>query len=187
LLPHRWAEIAPRGGEACDSRQRTAAFSLVDARIRSTLAGTKTRAGPRGMRRPRAAKEEHVGFLKPYEDKIYALMRMVTGFLFLFHGVQKLFGAFGGLSDQMPRALGYTAGTIELVGGTLVMIGLFAAPAAFICSGQMAVAYFMVHQPMGLFPITNHGELAALYCWVFLFIAARGAGTWSVDASRRAD
>ena len=125
-----------------------------------------------------------MGFLKPYEDKIYALMRIVTGLLFLFHGVQKLFGAFGGMPAQMPPALGYLAGTIELVGGALVMIGLLTGPAAFLCSGLMAGAYFMVHQTQALFPIVNHGELAALYCWVFLYIAARGSGPWSVDASR---
>src|SRR5918996_5510297 len=111
----------------------------------------------------------------------YAAMRFVAGFLFLFHGLQKLFGMYGGTQMGLTTLPG-VAGVIELVGGTLVAIGLFTTPVAFICSGEMAVAYFMAHQPKGLWPIQNQGELAALYCFVFLYIAARGAGIWSVDA-----
>ena len=122
-------------------------------------------------------------FLSLRQDQIYALMRIVFGLLFAFHGTQKLFGFFGGAPAEMPAPMLYAAGTIELVGGALVCVGFQARWAAFLCSGTMAVAYFMVHQPMGLLPIQNHGELAALYCWGFLLIAARGDGVWSVGGA----
>ncbi len=122
--------------------------------------------------------------LRRFDAEIYALFRMVAGFLFLCHGAQKLFGLFGGPPGEMPAGLLYTAGAIEFAGGALVALGLYASWAAFICSGQMAVAYFMVHQSMGFFPIQNHGEPAALYAFVFLLIAARGNGTWSLGPSR---
>ncbi len=118
--------------------------------------------------------------LDNYQDKIFALTRIVVCFLFLCHGAQKLFGEGGpGLVSLMGLA-----GVIELVGGLLIMFGLFTKWAAFICSGQMAVAYFMVHLPRGLLPINNGGELAALYSWVFLYIAARPAGIWSLENLR---
>jgi putative oxidoreductase len=118
--------------------------------------------------------------LARFETRIYALLRIVAGLMFAFHGLQKIFGWFGG--QRMPLAsMGGAAGVIELAGGILIMIGLVAGIVAFICSGEMAVAYFMVHQPQGLWPIQNKGELAALYCFVFLYIAARGSGVWSVD------
>ena len=82
------------------------------------------------------------------------------------------------------RFVVYGAGGIELVGGALVAIGLFVAPAAFLCSGLMAAAYFMAHASNGFFPIVNKGEPAVVYCWLFLFIAAKGAGIWSADAAR---
>jgi putative oxidoreductase len=112
-------------------------------------------------------------------EPAYALLRIVSGFLFAFHGAQKLFGMFGGTAQPFGT-LRWTAGAIELVGGILIMIGLFAAITALIASGEMAFAYFMVHQPQGLLPIQNRGELAALYCFVFLFIAMKGAGIWSL-------
>lgn len=114
------------------------------------------------------------------ETYTYAAMRIVTGFLFLFHGLQKLFGMFGGQAVELVSQRG-AAGVIELVGGTLVMIGLFTSPVAFLCSGQMAFAYFLAHYPQSFWPIINRGELAALYCFVFLYIAARGAGALSLD------
>ncbi len=114
----------------------------------------------------------------------YAALRIVTGFLFMFHGLQKLFGMYGGQVQAMGT-LPWVAGVIELAGGILVMVGLFTPIVAFICSGEMAAAYFMVHQPQGLWPIQNQGELAALYCFMFLYIAARGAGPFSVDAALR--
>ena len=125
-----------------------------------------------------------MGFLRGYEAPIYAVMRIVVGLLFLAHGVQKIMA--GAPPEGMPAPMFWIAAIVELVGGALVMIGLLGGLAAFICSGLMAVAYFMVHQPMGLLPIQNDGELAALYCWVFLFIASRGSGIWSVDSVRGA-
>jgi putative oxidoreductase len=124
-------------------------------------------------------------FMRRYEGETYALMRIVVGFLFLWHGVQKLFG-FPPLPEGIvvPAFVTWIAGPIELFGGLLVMIGLFTGWAAFLCSGLMAFAYWMGHGMKALLPILNQGELAAAYCFVFLFIAARGAGRWSVDASR---
>ncbi|MBM7116521.1 DoxX family protein [Archangium primigenium] len=128
-----------------------------------------------------------MGFLTPHTARIYALLRIVTGFMFMFHGLQKVFGMFGGTPPGAPPFIIYGAGLIELVGGILVMIGLFAGPAAFISSGTMAFAFFMGHAVPGghILPIVNKGELAALYCFVFLYIAAHGSGIWSVDAARR--
>lgn len=114
------------------------------------------------------------------EAYAYSALRIVTGFLFLFHGLQKLFGMFGGRTVDLLSLRG-VAGVIELVGGTLVMLGMFTSPVAFICSGQMAFAYFISHHPQNVWPIMNRGELAALYCFVFLYIAARGAGPLSLD------
>ena len=114
-----------------------------------------------------------------HADKIYALLRFVTGFMFMFHGLQKLFGAFGGQVME-TGTLAWFAGVIELVCGILVMIGLLGSWAAFLASGTMAVAYFMAHQPQGTWPVQNQGELAALYAFVFLYIAARGSGPFSV-------
>ena len=122
-----------------------------------------------------------------YAPQVYALFRIVVGFLFLFHGAQKILGMFGGMGGATApmMSMPWIAGIIELVGGILVMIGLFTHVAAFICSGEMAAAYFMVHQPQGTWPIQNQGELAALYCFAFLYIAARGGGLWSADAAMR--
>ena len=125
-------------------------------------------------------------FMRPYESQTYALFRIVVGFLFLCHGMQKLFGFPGTMPPGIPPFVIYIGGPIELVGGFLVMIGLFTRWAAFIASGEMAVAYWMAHGPRALLPIANQGELAVFYCFAFLFIAARGAGIWSVDAARGA-
>jgi putative oxidoreductase len=119
-----------------------------------------------------------------HADLVYALMRIVVGALFACHGAQKLFGAFGGqVMTGVPLML--AAGVIELVGGVLVAVGFAASIAAFITSGQMAVAYFMVHARGGFFPIVNKGEQAVVYCFVFLYIAARGSGRLSIDGMRR--
>jgi len=128
-----------------------------------------------------------MGFLKPHAERLYALLRIMTGFMFTLHGLQKIVGLFGGVPPGAPPFVVYGAGLIELVGGVLVLIGLFAGPAAFLSSGTMAVAYFMGHViPAGnILPIVNKGEPAALYCFVFFYIAAHGSGIWSVDAARR--
>ena len=118
------------------------------------------------------------------EGYAYAALRIVSGFLFLFHGLQKLFGMYGG-SVQPVGTLPWVAGAIELAGGLLILVGLFTSVVAFICSGEMAAAYFMAHFPKGAWPIENGGELAALYCFVFLFIAARGGGPLSADGMIR--
>ena len=119
-------------------------------------------------------------FLDNYQDHTYALLRIVTGFLFIWHGAQKLFDFPIAFAYPPLNPMMYAAGSIEVIGGALVMIGLFTRPAAFICSGTMAVAYWMVHGSNGFWPIMNGGELAALFCFVFLFIAARGTGIWGV-------
>jgi len=138
------------------------------------------------------------GILGRYSTYIYSILRIVSGFLILWHGSQKLLGY---PPAQMPPGspppeglspLMAVAGTIELVGGVLIMIGLFTGFAAFLTSGLMAVAYFMVHfSTQAFLPIVNKGELAVIYCFVFLYIASRGSGVWSVDSlfrgSRSAD
>ena len=123
-------------------------------------------------------------FLKAFEGHIYAALRIVTGFLMLFHGIQKLAPQLIGMAQQdMPNFVRYIAGPIELFGGLLVMLGLFTRPAAFLTSGQMAAAYFIGHASRGLLPIQNSGDLAVVYCFVFLFISARGPGKWALDRS----
>ena len=124
-------------------------------------------------------------FLRANEPQVYALFRMVTGFLFLWHGMQKLFGFPGEVPAGAPAFILYTAGPIELVGGLLVMIGLQTRLAAFICSGTMAFAYWMAHAPQSPFPLLNRGDAAILYCFVFLYLAFAGGGPWSLDALRR--
>jgi len=122
-----------------------------------------------------------LSFMARFDEPSYALMRGVSGLLFLWHGSQKLFSFPLEAYPDVPAFITYGAGGIELIGGVLVMVGLFTRPAAFVCSGTMAVAYWMAHGTRDLFPIVNGGELAALYCFVFLFIAARGPGVWSLD------
>ena len=119
-----------------------------------------------------------VSFMKAYEDHTYALMRIMTGFLFLWHGTQKILG----YPTESPATgfVKWTAGGIELVGGALIMIGLFTSPVAFLSSGLMAAAYWMAHGTNEFLPILNRGELAALYCFVFLYMSSKGDGIWSV-------
>ena len=121
-----------------------------------------------------------MALLSRVEGPAYALLRIISGLLFIFHGLQKIFGMYGGPAVELVSLRGL-AGSIELVGGLLILIGLFTSLAAFIASGEMAFAYFMSHAPQAFWPIQNRGELAALYCFVFLYIAARGSGIWSVD------
>jgi putative oxidoreductase len=127
-------------------------------------------------------------FAARYGPQAQALLRVVSGYLFMMHGSAKLFhvphvAMFDGL--QLMSMMG-AAGVIELVGGALMIFGLFTRIAAFILSGEMAVAYFVAHAPHGdlLMPMLNQGEAAVLYCFIFLFFAAAGAGAWSIDAGR---
>ena len=124
-------------------------------------------------------------FMRDYEPQTYALLRIVTGFLFLWHGMQKLFGFPGQMPPGVPAFIIWVAGPIELGSGILVMLGLFTRWAAFLASGLMAFAYWMGHGTRALLPVVNQGEPAVLYCFVFLFISARGPGIWSVDGGRR--
>jgi len=114
----------------------------------------------------------------------YAAMRVVLALIYMAHGVQKVFGTFGGHAVPLNSLLG-VAGVLELALGALIALGLFTSWAAFIASGEMAVAYFRAHAPLGQWPIENHGELAVVLCFAFLYIASQGAGRLSVDAARR--
>ena len=113
-------------------------------------------------------------------DRIYALMRMVLGFLFFCHGAQKIFGVFGGPHPDLPTGLVWFVGLSEFLAGVSIAVGLFTRYAAFFSSGLMAFAYFLVYQGDGLMPIMNDGELPAVYAWIFLYMAARGDGPWSL-------
>lgn len=120
-------------------------------------------------------------FLRRYEPQLYAILRIVAGFLFLWHGTMKLFN-FPPSPATPPWHVLVFGGGVEFIGGTLILIGLFTRWAAFIAAGEMAYAFWFAHVPKGgLLPIVNKGELAMLYCFLFLYIAARGAGIWSVD------
>ena len=118
------------------------------------------------------------------------LLRVVSGLLFLQAGGVKLFDWFGGVPAQFgghPALMSQIGigGVLEFYGGTAILLGLFTRPVAFLLSGEMAVAYFQFHQPNGFWPVQNHGEPAVLLCFIFLFFAAHGAGTWSLDALLR--
>lgn len=123
--------------------------------------------------------------LAPFRPHIYALLRIAAGFLFFQHGLPKLFGGFGRPAPAELMSQMGLAGIIEVVGGAMIALGLFTSPIAFLASGEMAVAYFQAHAPRDFWPITNGGELAALYCFVFLYFAAIGSGKWSVDSIRK--
>lgn len=125
-----------------------------------------------------------MAFLDKYGEQAYALLRIVAGLMFLGHGAQKLLN-FPVPFEYPLSAMSTAAGVIELIGGALIAIGLFTRPAAFIASGMCAVGYWMVHGTSSPYPIVNGGEQIALYCFVFLFVAVRGAGIWSVDGATR--
>jgi len=124
-------------------------------------------------------------FLGKFAGPIYTAMRIVVGLMFAQHGAQKLFGWLGGMGEDGGSAaflsMMFFAGFIEFFGGFLVAVGFQTSWAAFISSGEMAAAYFMSHASRGLFPIQNRGESAVIYCFVFLYIAAHGSGTLSLD------
>jgi putative oxidoreductase len=123
-------------------------------------------------------------YLGRFAPQIFAVLRIIAGLMFAMHGTQKLFGWPGG-KEPAGMMVMKVAGVIEVAGGVLIALGLFASWAAFIASGEMAVAYFKVHAPNGIWPIENQGELAVLYCFLFLFIAAHGPGIWSIGGARR--
>lgn len=129
-----------------------------------------------------------IAVLNRLAPHILSLLRVASALLLLQHGATKILGfpatQMTGVSLVTPPGI---AGIIELVGGVLLLIGLFTRPTAFIVSGTMAVAYFLVHAPQDFYPIVNQGELAALYCFVFFYLVFAGPGPWSVDALRGAD
>lgn len=117
-----------------------------------------------------------------YATVTLTLLRVVAGFLFMPHGAQKIFGWFGRNGQTAPFLdLAWFAGVLELVGGALILVGLFTRPVAFLLSGLMAVAYFKAHAPQGLWPILNRGELAALYSFIFLYLSAVGGGPYALE------
>jgi putative oxidoreductase len=124
-----------------------------------------------------------------YTEYIYAIVRIIMGLFFVLHATQKFWGyppLPAGMQGGPPTGMLLVAGVIELVCGLLILFGFFASIAAFIASGEMAVAYFIGHFPHGFWPHTNVGEPAVLYCFIFLYIAAKGSGVWSIDSLRGA-
>ncbi|MCZ6515745.1 MAG: DoxX family protein [Acidobacteria bacterium] len=123
-----------------------------------------------------------LNFLARFKDHTLAALRIMAGFMFMLHGAQKLFGFLlreGGSTAELFSRTGF-AGVLEFFGGLAILLGLFTQPVAFVLSGQMAVAYFMAHFPRSFWPIENRGELAVLYCFVFLFLATSGGGKCSL-------
>ncbi|MBB3899308.1 DoxX family protein [Roseococcus suduntuyensis] len=123
--------------------------------------------------------------LTRYAPHVLSVLRVVTAFIFLLHGTQKLLGIPA--ATRMPDFLSmlWVAGALEIVGGVLLIIGLFTRPTAFVLSGLMAFAYFIAHAPRSIFPTLNGGDAAILYCFVFLYLVFAGPGPWSLDARRR--
>ncbi|MBI3664780.1 MAG: DoxX family protein [Acidobacteria bacterium] len=125
------------------------------------------------------------GRIASYEPYARSLLRIVAGLAFAQHGAQKILGLLGGMGGKGAKAVAFSqmwfAGVVELVGGVLILLGLFTLPAAFIASGEMAVAYFQVHWPQNFWPIVNRGELAVVYCFLFLYFFTAGPGPWSLD------
>lgn len=117
-----------------------------------------------------------------WQPRVLSILRIVTAFMFMQHGGQKLFGYPAPQRYEFDLfSMSGVAGVLELVGGFLILIGLFTRPVAFILSGQMAVAYFIAHAPQAFWPLLNNGELAALFSFIFLYLFVAGGGTWSVD------
>jgi len=126
--------------------------------------------------------------LKAWSPQLLSVLRIVVAFLYLLHGTQKLLAipaSATGATVPLASRLG-AASVIEVVGGTLILLGLFTHLAAFICAGEMAAAYFLAHAPRAPLPLQNGGELPVLFCFIFLYLAAAGPGPWSVDAVRKA-
>jgi putative oxidoreductase len=124
-------------------------------------------------------------FLRPFAPQLLSVLRIMAGLLLLQHGTTKYLNfPQGPMNNASPWTMSGIAGLIELAGGVLIIVGLFTRPVAFLLSGMLAVAYFYAHAPRDFFPILNQGELAALYSFVFLFLAAAGGGAWSLDKLR---
>jgi putative oxidoreductase len=122
-------------------------------------------------------------FYASWTPRLLSVLRIITAFLFIAHGAQKLFGFLvppGAPTPSLTSQIGI-GGILEFFGGLLLLVGLFTRPVAFILSGMMAVAYFQMHAPGGFWPLQNKGELAVLYCFVFLFFSVAGGGEWSLD------
>lgn len=115
--------------------------------------------------------------------RVLSVLRIISAFLFMAHGAQKLFGFLAGPDKPTPPLLSQMGigGILEFFGGALLLVGLFTRPVAFVLSGMMAVAYFQMHAPNGFWPLQNRGELAVVYCFLFLFFAVAGGGAWSLD------
>jgi putative oxidoreductase len=122
-----------------------------------------------------------MGFLSKYSPQILGVLRIVVGLLFLEHGLMKLVGFPAAMGAGPLPPLMLAAGIIEVAGGALVALGLFSRFAAFICSGQMAVAYFIAHFPRGIYPALNGGDAAILFCFIFLYLAAAGPGAFAIN------
>jgi putative oxidoreductase len=121
-----------------------------------------------------------------WSARLLSLLRIVAAFLFMAHGIQKLFGWPASEPQKTVELMSLfgLAGVLETFGGLLLLLGLFTRPVAFVLAGEMAVAYFMAHAPRGFWPILNRGELPVLFCFLFLYLAAAGGGPWSLDAAR---
>jgi putative oxidoreductase len=164
-----------RGGEGCGAAGSSAGEAGPSFDI------GKPAAFKRGLDASAAiAQPAHVNFLGKYSGWAYAVMRIIVGLLFATHGAQKAFGMFGGKVATAPQMI--FAGWVELVTGLLIAIGLLTRPAAFMASGVMAAAYFMAHAGQGWHPVLNKGELAVVYCFLFLYMFFRGAGPLSADS-----
>jgi len=127
--------------------------------------------------------------LAAWRPRALSVLRIIAGLMIIQHGMGKIIGfpVYPAYANVQPLSLIGAAGFLELIGGALLILGLWTRPVAFILSGEMAVAYFMVHAPKGFFPLVNGGTLAIAYCFVFLYLATAGAGPWSVDAAMKRD
>ena len=126
-------------------------------------------------------------FLVTWSPRVLSILRIIVGLLFLEHGTSKYLSfPVSPSTGVAPMTLPGINGIIELIGGVLIVLGLFTRPVAFILAGDMAVAYFIAHSPRGFFPLLNGGELAIVYCFVFLYLAVAGGGVWSLDHLRAA-
>jgi putative oxidoreductase len=127
---------------------------------------------------------DYNSFFAVWTPRLLSVLRIVAAFMLMAHGAQKLFGFLAppGMPSFAPLSQMWIGGVLEFFGGALLLLGLFTRPVAFILSGMMAVAYFQMHSPGGFWPLQNKGELAVLYCFVFLFLAVAGGGVWALDS-----